>query len=239
VPVEATRRRRSRTATSSEPEASAAGQRTAAGAAAITLGLLDALHDTPSISQRSLASELGIALGLTNAYIRRCVRRGLVKVSQAPANRYAYYLTPKGFAEKSRLTARFLTSSFGLYRRARQQCDDLLAEAVARRWQRIALFGVGDIAEIAVLCAIGQPLTIVGAINPRSSNGATFMNLPVAPSVRALDGVDGVLFASLQRPQEGYDALVREIEPERVLVPALLKVRAANGADGTPPAVQG
>ena len=50
-----------------------------AGDAAITLGLLDAVHANASISQRSLASELGIALGLTNAYIRRCVRLGLLK----------------------------------------------------------------------------------------------------------------------------------------------------------------
>jgi len=28
-----------------------------------------------------------------------------MKIKQAPANRYVYYLTPKGFAEKSRLTA--------------------------------------------------------------------------------------------------------------------------------------
>ena len=71
------------------------------GESAITLGLLDAVHQNSSVSQRSLAAELGIALGLTNAYFKRCVRKGLVKVRSAPANRYAYYLTPKGFAEKA------------------------------------------------------------------------------------------------------------------------------------------
>ena len=224
MPVEATRRRRSRDQDDA-PAQSADGD-------AITLGVLDALHDNASMSQRSLASELGIALGLTNAYIRRCVRRGLVKVSQAPANRYAYYLTPKGFAEKSRLTARFLTSSFGLYRRARQQCDELLAVAVARRWQRVALFGVGDVAEIALLCAMGQPLAVVGAVSLKAA-GQRFLQLPVHATLAELAPVDGVLFAELQRPQAAYDALVREIAADRVLVPELLKVRA-----GSPPSAR-
>ena len=45
--------------------------------------------------------------------------KGLVKMSQVPLNRYAYYLTPQGFAEKSRLTAEYLSVSFNFFRRAR------------------------------------------------------------------------------------------------------------------------
>ena len=64
--------------------------------AKITLGLLNMVHDNSATSQRSMAGDLGIALGLANAYLKRCVKKGLIKVSQVPANRYAYYLTPKG-----------------------------------------------------------------------------------------------------------------------------------------------
>ena len=78
----------------------------------IMLGLLDAVEQDRAQSQRHLASELGIALGLVNAYLKRCIKKGLVKVSEAPARRYAYYLTPKGFAEKSRLTVEYLSASF-------------------------------------------------------------------------------------------------------------------------------
>ena len=102
----------------------------------ITLGLLNAVHDNSAVTQRSVASELGIALGLANAYLKRCVKKGLIKVSQVPANRYAYYLTPKGFAEKSRLTAEYLSSSFGFFRAARQQCTEALSECSRRGWQR-------------------------------------------------------------------------------------------------------
>ena len=62
----------------------------------ITLGLLNAVDESSSVTQRAVAKELGIALGLVNTYLKRCVKKGLIKVSQVPANRYAYYLTPKG-----------------------------------------------------------------------------------------------------------------------------------------------
>jgi hypothetical protein len=73
------------------------------------LGLLESVERDGAQSQRKLASDLGIALGLVNAYLKRCVKKGLLKIGQAPARRYAYYLTPHGFAEKSRLYASYLT----------------------------------------------------------------------------------------------------------------------------------
>src|SRR5438045_4898592 len=80
--------------------------------ARIVLGLLESVERDGVQSQRKLASELGIALGLVNAYLKRCVRKGLLKIGQAPPRRYAYYLKPHGFAEKSRLTVEYLYSSF-------------------------------------------------------------------------------------------------------------------------------
>src|SRR5947209_18495801 len=87
----------------------------------IVLGLLNSVEDGAT-SQRRIASELGVALGLVNAYLKRCVKKGLVKVSEAPTRRYAYYLTPRGFAEKSRLTVEYLSSSFSFFRQAKAEC---------------------------------------------------------------------------------------------------------------------
>src|SRR5664279_857624 len=85
----------------------------------IVLGVLDAVERDQHVTQRHVAGELGIALGLANTYLRRCVRKGLIKMSQVPRRRYAYYLTPQGLAEKSRLTAQYLAHSFSFFRRAR------------------------------------------------------------------------------------------------------------------------
>ena len=54
----------------------------------IVLGLLHSVERDGGQSQRRLGSELGIALGLVNAYLKRCVKKGLIKVGHAPARRY-------------------------------------------------------------------------------------------------------------------------------------------------------
>ena len=76
-----------------------------------TLEILAIVQNSEQLSQRYLARQLGVALGLANSYLKRCVKKGWVKVQQAPANRYLYYLTPTGFAEKSRLTTQYLSYS--------------------------------------------------------------------------------------------------------------------------------
>src|SRR5262249_23731068 len=136
----------------------------------IVLGLLESVERDGGQSQRKLASDLGIALGLVNAYLRRCVKKGLLKIGQAPARRYAYYLTPHGFAEKSRLTVEYLSSSFSFFRRAREDCSSALKAAHARGWNRIALIGVSDLAEIATLCALEQGITIVAVIDTKAKS---------------------------------------------------------------------
>jgi DNA-binding MarR family transcriptional regulator len=133
--------------------------------ARIVLGLLESVERDGAQSQRKLASDLGIALGLVNAYLKRCVKKGLLKIGQAPARRYAYYLTPHGFAEKSRLTVEYLSSSFSFFRRAREDCSSALEAAHARGWNRIALIGVSDLAEIATICALEQSITIVAVVD--------------------------------------------------------------------------
>src|ERR1700691_5592313 len=100
--------------------------------ARVMLGLLESVERDGAQTQRRLAGEVGVALGLLNAYLRRCINKGLVKVREAPARRYAYYLTPQGFAEKSRLTAEYLSDSFSFFRKAKDHCTRLFEEAAAR-----------------------------------------------------------------------------------------------------------
>ena len=201
--------------------------------AEITLGLLNAVHENSALTQRSAARDLGIALGLANAYLKRCVKKGLIKVSQVPANRYAYYLTPKGFTEKSRLTAEYLSSSFGFFRAARRQCTEAFAECARHGWRRIALAGTGDLGEIATLCALEAPVTLAGFVDGGAGAGGKFAGLPVAARLSDLGPVDAVLVTDLRRPQETFEQMAAALPFERVLVPRLLNVtRAAKKIGG-------
>ena len=63
--------------------------------------LLSEIERNPSFTQRGLAGELNIALGLMNQYLKRCVTKGWVKASQISPRRITYFLTPEGFIEKA------------------------------------------------------------------------------------------------------------------------------------------
>lgn len=191
----------------------------------IVLGVLDVIERDRNVTQRHVASELGIALGLANAYLKRCVRKGLIKVSQAPARRYAYYLTPQGFAEKSRLTASYLTHSFAFFRRARLQCAEIFTVAASRGQRRLALIGEGELADIASLVAHEHPAEIVDVIKiPEKA-------ADLAVRIAALGPLDGVVITSLDRPREVLDALMAQLPSERIHAPALLRLHApVNGA---------
>jgi DNA-binding MarR family transcriptional regulator len=193
--------------------------------ARIVLGLLESVERDGAQSQRKLASDLGIALGLVNAYLKRCVKKGLLKIGQAPARRYAYYLTPHGFAEKSRLTVEYLSSSFSFFRRAREDCASVLQAAHARGWNRVALAGVSDLAEIATLCALEQGIAIVAVVDGKAS-ADKFVGTPVVTSVAAISGgCDALMVTDLQATRESVAALAGQIGAERVLVPTLLGIR--------------
>ena len=189
----------------------------------ITLGLLNAVEANSTITQRSVAQELGIALGLANAYLKRCARKGLIKVTQIPANRYAYYLTPKGFAEKSRLTASYLSISFNFFRAARNDLAEEFDRCRTRGWRRVALAGAGDLAEIATLCAADAVIALVGVLDA-DVTAERFAGLPVATRLGDLARHDAILITHFLRPQETFDELSQAMSAERVLTPKLLSI---------------
>ncbi len=194
--------------------------------ARITLGLLNMVDDNSAASQRSMASDLGIALGLANAYLKRCVKKGLIKVSQAPANRYAYYLTPKGFSEKSRLTAEFLTQSFYLFRHARTEGAELLGQCQARAWNRIALYGLSDLSEIMTLSVRDYGVELVCVID-RDAEVAEFAGLPVFKAIP--QDVDAIIICDIAKPQAAYDEACASFPANRVLAPAVLHISKNSG----------
>ena len=192
----------------------------------ITLGLLNVVHADSDITQRSIASELGIALGLANAYLKRCVRKGYIKVSQIPPRRYAYYLTPKGFAEKTRLTSEYLSYSLTFFRAARTACANELSRCETRGWRQVALAGAGDLAEIATLCARESAVSLCGIVEPAFDRG-TFAGLPVladAATLKATIPVDAVIVTDVATPQETYAALREHFAEDRVLAPDVLNI---------------
>ncbi|MGJ4932263.1 winged helix-turn-helix transcriptional regulator [Bradyrhizobium sp. HKCCYLS2038] len=198
----------------------------------IVLGLLNSVEHDGRRSQRHIAAELGIALGLVNAYLKRCVKKGLVKVHDAPARRYAYYLTPQGFAEKSRLTVQYLSDSFSFFRMAKSDCARAFETAKARGFNRLVLAGKSDLAEIAILCAVEAAITVVAVVDPRAE-GVRFLGVEVFRSFHEITvAFDAVIVTDVIRARASYNAAVVACGEARVLSPALLGLRSSTKTEG-------
>jgi DNA-binding MarR family transcriptional regulator len=193
----------------------------------IVLGLLSSVESDGERSQRRIASELGIALGLVNAYLRRCIKKGLVKVHDAPARRYAYYLTPQGFAEKSRLTVQYLSDSFSFFRMAKSDCARVFEVAKAAGASRLVLAGKSDLAEIAILCAVEVGVLVVAVVDAGCED-ARFVGVEVCGAFDEVKaGYDAVVVTDVTRARASFDAAVECCGADRVFAPALLGLRPA------------
>ena len=98
----------------------------------IQFEVLHRLHQTPQVSQRALAKDLGVGLGTINFCLQALVEKGLVKMQNFSQSknklRYAYLLTPAGVAEKSKLTAEFLRRKVAEYEVLQIEIEQLKSE---------------------------------------------------------------------------------------------------------------
>ena len=185
----------------------------------LTLGVLEAIDSKKSITQRSISKDLDMALGLVNSYLKRCVKKGFIKIQQAPKNRYLYYLTPKGFSEKAKLTAEFLTSSFTFFRKSRDQIEEILDHCNKKNWKRILLFGNSELAEITSLYSKNYEVQIIQVYNTSNLRDSKQDNFPPASDL------DAIILTDLTSPQKSYEQLVTVYKSKPILVPKLLKVK--------------
>ncbi len=161
------------------------------------LQLLEALEQESTITQRTLASRLGMALGLTNLYLKRLIRKGYVKCVTVSPNRLVYALTPKGVARKGRLTYEFMKYSLDFYRDARRHLRGTLLPVAAQK-QRVAIYGTGDAAELVFLLFKDMGLDLVAIFG---DDPARFLGFDVTPIANHAEvAYDVLIVAVLERP---------------------------------------
>ncbi|MBI3493684.1 MAG: winged helix-turn-helix transcriptional regulator [Acidobacteria bacterium] len=181
------------------------------------LTVLDAVARDQHITQRNLSAKLGIALGLTNIYLKRLIRKGYIKCINVQSNRLLYLITPQGIAEKSRLTYEFMDYSLHLYREVRQHLSEVLRPCKDDGAQRIAVFGTGEAAELAYLSLKEQGLEPVAIFAAKA--GGMFLGIPI----RGLDecavvAFDRLIVATLDKPDPLVTQLVNAGIPSEKLL---------------------
>ena len=192
------------------------------------LRLLEAVHEDSRVTQRGLASKLGIALGLANIYLKRMIN--------VQPNRISYLITPRGIAEKARLTYEFMDYSLHLYGEVRQHLRDAMQDCAAAG-KRVAIYGSGEAAELAYLSLKESGLDPVAVFD--QTGGRVFLGMPVQP-IAEHAGVefDLMIVATLDRSGQSIDELIKMGIPREQLyplrrvpepVPAAKRARSRNG----------
>ena len=173
----------------------------------VMVHLLTEIEGNPSFTQRGLASELGIALGLMNQYLKRCVTKGWVRACQISPRRISYFLTPEGFKEKSHMVKDYLARSMTFFRDARTQCEEAFESCRIHGWMYVALVGEGDLADIAKLVAL-----------------KTNIHVEVVGIEADLGKYDAIVVTDVANPQRTYEAIKGKVEHHRLLIVSLLHI---------------
>lgn len=118
------------------------------------LFILENIEKNPDTTQADLAAQLGIAVGSVNWYLKRMIKKGYVKVTQMQRRRLRYLLTPKGIAEKARLTTEFMQASLYWYRITRETTTSFLQEIKQAGYTEVYIAGDSDLAEIVYLSCL-------------------------------------------------------------------------------------
>jgi len=124
------------------------------------MGLLERIENDPDVTQASLATQLGVAVGTVNWHLKRLIAKGYVKVKRAERKKLKYIITPEGIAFRAHLTVDYIEQSLLLYRRTRQRVCELLGEVKRAGYNSVRIIGEGDIADICRLTCLEQGVAV-------------------------------------------------------------------------------
>ena len=125
----------------------------------LELKILSKIEETENLSQRIISKELNVALGLANSLIKKFIKKGFLKLKEAPMKRYLYYLTPKGLVEKTKLTKEFLETSLFFFKKSKEEYENEFKK-IKNKNKIVVLCGISDFTDIAILAAKIQDVKI-------------------------------------------------------------------------------
>lgn len=183
-----------------------------------TLRLLEAIDRQRSPSQRDLAKTLDVSLGLVNSFVRRLAKKGYFKITHLPRNRIGYILTPKGAAEKTRLTYAYIRLSYRFYRDARRKISELYQALEAANNRQIVFFGTGDLAEIAFMSLRETTIELV-AIADMVRIGESFLGHKIiGPGELQQLSFDALIITEENTDEQTYQTIVESsVDARKIL----------------------
>ncbi|MFA5316651.1 MAG: winged helix-turn-helix transcriptional regulator [Dehalococcoidales bacterium] len=129
------------------------------------LQLLEEISRDSGASQRKLSEKLGVALGVTNACLKKMAQKGHIKIKGINHKRISYYLTPEGFTEKTRLTYHFLEYTVSYYINLKKNLSGKMENISKQGVKKAVFYGAGDVMEVAFVISHEANIELLGIID--------------------------------------------------------------------------
>ena len=192
------------------------------------LRVLELVEERDKITQRGVATELEIAVGMANALIKRLVHKGYIKVKDAPSRRYGYYITPEGFMEKGRLVSKYIANSFKFFGEARRDYEAIACQISEGQIAGVCCVGTGEVREIAQMVFAAHNIEVICVLDVLAhENQRHFQSYSDIP-MELISRIGCLVITETRRPHKVFEIVSSASVDKEILAPAFMKIKKSN-----------
>ena len=188
------------------------------------LRVLELIEEQDKLTQRGVAADLEIAIGMANSLIKRLVRKGYIKIKDVPSSRYGYYLTPQGFLAKSQLVSKYIANSVKFFGDVRRDFKAIAKQVSKSKHRSVGCIGTGEILEIAQMVFQSHNVKIRFVVDVLGhGENQHYKDLSDVPSA-LMDEIDYLVITESERPHKAFEIVSTGKCKTSILPPAFMKI---------------
>lgn len=107
------------------------------------LDILKIVAENPQISQRKISEQTGMSLGQVNFLMKKCIKKGFIKIEGQTIKSIRYNITPKGMTEKAEKTVAYIRYSCAAVMRLTEVMKEVEVRYI-KEGKRLYVYGEND-----------------------------------------------------------------------------------------------
>ncbi len=135
-----------------------------------TYRVMEVLSHGRELSQREVAAQAGLSLGMVNLILKRLLQTGYIKAANLDRKKMEYILTPKGIAERMGRSYQYLIRAYRTFHESQKRVEALIHPLLAKGHRKFVVLGAGEIAQLVQMTLISQGGSEV-RVTMRADNG--------------------------------------------------------------------
>jgi FlaA1/EpsC-like NDP-sugar epimerase len=184
--------------------------------------ILDLIEKDSHITQRDMASNIGISLSMVNQYLDTYESAGLIKRKKYTSKTVEYMMTKKGIERRKLLNIWYLKSSLDIYLQAKDNIIIFLNNIISKGYKKILLYGAGEVAELMIRVMnddLTMTLEVLAVIDDRKEKNEHLIHVPIVNKKQIKNYIhDGILISSYTHHEAIKNKLVELNYPKEKII---------------------